>query len=164
VFSPPLTQREPMDYDTMVQLARRMAMNIQQPEEILKDYGKTLPEFQTRIETNSFYQKAYQQYLVEWNGITTTEQRYRLIAAAYSEELLPHVAARIRSPNEPLSAAIEGLKTIAKFGGMGEPRSSQAAEGKFVITINLGEDTHLIEKNIAPKQIEAITDPNKDSA
>lgn len=139
----------------LIKLAREIAMDILPLENILENH-KILPENWSKIAENPRFQGILQDQIVAWQSATNTAERVKLKSLAFVEEALPEFYARAHDQKEPLSAKVELLKTISKFGGIGGNAFDAAMGGeKFSVTINLGADQSLkIEKTLPTKVIE----------
>lgn len=130
-----------MDLHDLAKLAREMAMNIKPRGDILAAHGLGEEEF-GRIERIEFYRRALEAAVIEWNKPMTTAMRIQLIGQAYVEELMPPLAGRAASGEDPLAQSVEVLKAIHMIsGGKGSVEGAVGAPGeRFQITINLGAD------------------------
>lgn len=152
----PVPTRVRVDHYFVVRLAQEVAMHIREVPEILEAYRLTQAEFEL-IEKLELYQRAHEQFLIEWTSAKSTPERLRIEAAASLEAAMPTLAARLQDRSEDLLKAVEVAKLFAKISGTD---TNQHAGGnpadKFSITINLGEDVKLkFEKDVAP------TEPDK---
>lgn len=149
-----------MDETTMAALAREIAMAIRDHEVIFAEY-EISPEDYYEISKIDFFRRAKEHFALQWNSAMSSAERARLIAAAYSEQMLPMVTKRSMRETEPLAACIEGLKLVSKIAGLGEGQAEAPKSDRFTITINLGADQEVYDKSIAvdpndtPKLIEA---------
>lgn len=138
----------------MASLAREVAMDIRELSAILGDYRITETQYDT-LKENSFFKKALEASVIEWNSALSTHQRIKLQAAASLEQALPILGARMMKSDEDLNKAVETGKLLTKIAGIGEDRKDGVPGEKFTITINLGADQQLtIEKDKAPKVID----------
>ena len=129
-----------LDEIGLVRLAREMAMNIRTWQAVFADFQITEEDYY-EIEKNEFYQRAKSQYIIEWNATTSTADRLKFQSQSGLEQLLPFLVQRAMDAKEPLAAANDTGKMLAKLGGIGEPKSDGgAAAERFVIQINLGAD------------------------
>lgn len=154
-----------LDNYKLARLANEVAMDIREIPDILIDYGLSHAQY-VEIERIPFYRNTLEQSRLEWNSAKSVHERLKLQSAIMLEEAFPTLGARMRNANEPLPAAIETAKLLAKITGLGEAARSVGGSEKFTITINLGADTKdpnnkiKIEKDITPSppQIEALGD------
>lgn len=121
-------------------LAREVAMNIREVDDILPEYKLTRPQYDHLL-THPFYEKALAAATIEWNSALSTHQRLKIEAAACLENGLPALNARMVNATESLPAAVEVGKLFAKIAGIGEQDHAVGPSDKFTITINLGADT-----------------------
>lgn len=137
-----------LDEFALAKLARDMAMNIRSYKDIFKEFGIDENDYY-QIEKIDFYQRAKEQYALEWNSALSTGDRVRLISLAYTEETLPTIGRRVNDPKEPFSSVIEGFKSLARTAGLDNVKNEQKPNDRFVITINLGADTETFNKSIS---------------
>jgi hypothetical protein len=137
-----------LDEFAMAKLAREMAMCIRNYKDIFADFGITEDDYY-EIGKNEFYKKVKEQFAIEWNSTLSAADRARLISASYAEELMPTVGRRALDPNEPFANVIAAYKQFCQNAGIGDPKSEQKSNERFVITINLGADTERYDKSIA---------------
>jgi hypothetical protein len=123
--------------DTMVAIARDLAMDMHELDQILVRHGMTMPEF-TKMRADPRFEMVLGECLREWNGAKNTEQRVKVKAAISLEESLLNMHQAMNDPKEPLNHRMEVAKFLAKVAGIGEA-TQQAAGPGFSITINMGE-------------------------
>jgi hypothetical protein len=145
-----------LDQYALSKLAGEMAMNIRPPQAIFADYGIDETAYYEVLKL-PFYQRALEQYTLEWNSTLTTKERVSLSSAYILEQVLPIIGARAMSPTEPLAAVNDTAKLLARNAGVGEPKQNNAnTADRFIITINLGADVdgkpvvEHYDKSIAP--------------
>ncbi len=144
----------------LAKLANEVAMDIRRVEEILPDYGLTLAQYEL-VQKIPFFSDTLAQYQLEWKSAKSVHERLRLQSAIRLEEAFPTLGARMRNRDEPLPAAVETAKLLARITGLGEA-SKGAAPGsseKFSITIVLDADRKggqeiKFEKDITPKTLD----------
>jgi uncharacterized protein (UPF0147 family) len=139
---------------TLVKLANELAVNHFPIEHTLKtlniddstwDHIQRLPRFQQLLRTA----------IEDWHSAANTHERLKLRAASVVEESLPEMHARSFDPNEPLNAKVEVWKLLARIGNVGVTGTNMEGGGeRFSITINLGNDKLLFDKQLPPKVIE----------
>lgn len=147
---------EPQDVSelTLLKLSREIARDIHDIETILNRFGISAELF-ADISKLPRFQSLLQSELEAWNTASNTSERVKIKSLSFVEELLPEMYARAHDPREPLSAKVELLKTIGKFGGVGVTSFEGAIGEKLSVTINLGADSQLkFEKDITPQVIE----------
>jgi hypothetical protein len=133
----------------LAQLAYEMAINIRNYKTVFADFGITEEDYY-EIARQDFFRKIKEQYTIEWNSVNSTADRVRMKGQAGSEILLPVMIKRAMDPQEPLPAAIEASKFVAKIGNLGEPQlDAKSAADRFIITINLGSDVETYNKSVA---------------
>lgn len=154
-----------LDNFKLAKLANEVAMDVRPIVDILPDYGITPAQYDL-VKVLPYYRDTLEQSQLEWKSAKSVHERLRLQSAIMLEEAFPVLGARMRSRDEPLPAAVETAKLMAKITGLGEATKAMAGDsGRFSITINLGADTKgnpetiKLEADIAPKadplQIEA---------
>jgi hypothetical protein len=123
-------------------LAREIAMNIREPEEILETF-KISPEAYEKLKANEFFTKLVDAARIEWQSATNTIARTQIEAAALVEQAMPDIFLRMKNKNEPLNHVVDAGKWLSDIGGLKkDPTKGQPGE-RFQITINLGADTKL---------------------
>ena len=99
-------------------LAVELAKDVVHPEDIFKAVGITDEEYHQIKDTRAF-KAMYNAALAEWHGANNTQKRVKFKSATLVEEVLPMFYQDITNREEPLSSRVELLKTIARFGGVG---------------------------------------------
>lgn len=138
----------------VARLARAVVMELQPLSRILEEFKIVQDQFEV-IKHIGYYKRVSEEFAAEWNKITNTQDRLRLISAVMLEEGLPRLGSQMVDTNIAASVAVETGKFFAKIAGVGEGKvaSDTPAGEKFSIVINLGEDTKLrFEKDAAPAQ------------
>lgn len=134
-------------------LAREIAMDILELDDILRHHGVSTAEW-ARIERNKQFQAMYHSEVVVWNSALNTEERTKLKAQALLEMALLPAQAMINDKNEPASARVEMVKTIAKISGITEKVQAQGVPGeRFVINIDMGAGKKLSVEHRLPEQV-----------
>ena len=146
-----------LDEYAMAKLAREMAMAIRNYKDIYKDFGLNEETFY-EVSKHPFYLRAKEQFALEWNSALSTNDRVKLISAAYIEEALPTLGRRMLTETEPLSNVTDVAKFFAKNAGLGEPKTMGNSAERFVITINIGDDSRTYDKSLNPdsKEIDLV--------
>src|SRR5580765_2988068 len=88
---------------TLAKLARELVMNIRNYQQVFKDYGITEADY-AAIAQNEFFRKVKEQYTIEWNASTSTEDRLKIGSMAYREQLFPALTRRALEATEALPA------------------------------------------------------------
>lgn len=140
----------------LLKLAREIAMDIHELDDILKRYSIDA-ETWAQIQINN----AFKNYLISeveaWNTALNTHERVRVKSAAMIEEWLPELNNRIHDQKENLTAKIEAGKLVARLADMGLAKAGFEGGGgeRFSVTINLGASEKLtFSKDVTPKVIE----------
>jgi len=136
-----------LDEFALAKLAREIAMNIRPVPVVLQDFGLTETAFY-EITKNPFFQRARDQFALEWNSMLTTNERVKLISAYALEQALPRLTKRMMG-DEPLAAAADVAKLFSRNAGLGEAKAEGKSNERFQITINLGADKEVYDKAIA---------------
>lgn len=144
-------------YDEMklVKLAREIAMDIKELDEILKIHNVTHADFE-KLKTNERFKSILTAEVIAWQGAINTNERVRVKAASMIEEWLPELYSRLNDRGEGLSSKIEGGKLLERLAGMGAAAAkNEAPTDRVSITINLGADKKLeFNKQLPAKVIE----------
>jgi hypothetical protein len=149
-----------LDDTQLAALARELVMNIRNYKETFALFGIDENDYY-EIEKNEYFRRVREHITLEWNAMTSTDERIRLQHLAYLEKLSPVLARRAMQPDANLSASTDVAKIFMKGGGVGEAKSEKANTERFVITINLGADTEgkeIIEHYDKPIAVDP--DPN----
>lgn len=143
---------------TLLRLSREIARDIHPIENILDRFGID-PDVYETIQSNPRFQAILQGELEAWQGASNTSERVKIKSLSFVEELLPEMYERAHDPREPLSAKVELLKTIGRFGGVGLSAVEGGMGEKLSVTINLGSDSQLkFEKDVTPQVVDVSPD------
>jgi len=135
----------------IARLARDVVMELRALPDILEPYCVSELQF-ARIKEMPFFKRVYEDFLIEWNRVTSTPERVRLISAVMLEEGLPKLGSQMVDKDVSPAVAVETGKFFAKLAGVGESKAEGATGEKFVINISLGEDTKLqFTKDVTPR-------------
>ena len=137
-----------LDEFALAKLAREMAMQIRNHNAIFADFGLTEEDYY-EITKNEFFKRAKEQFTIEWNSTLSTADRVKITSAAGAEQGLLPMTRRMLDPNEPLASAAGVFKQLCQNAGIGDAKnqSSNASE-RFVITINIGDESKTYDKEI----------------
>jgi hypothetical protein len=142
----------------LVKLARELVMNIRDPKDILANFGLTQPQLDYLF-THPFFKNAYDTLLVEWNSAMNSAKRVEVVSAAYLEEGLPYLAAKLTKADESLHAQVAVGEFLAKNAKLRDAAAPSGAGEKFTISINLGADSHIrYEKDVTPTRPNEISE------
>src|SRR5262249_34708610 len=130
----------PMDIDKLAKLARERVMNAKSLKQLLNIFELTPEQFE-EIEADPRYQRILEHFNIEGNTAPTTPARARLRPAACLKDTPNTIGPPMATPTEPLAACIDAGRFLAKNAGIGEKKDETPTAERFVITINLGEDT-----------------------
>jgi len=134
----------------IARLARDVVMELKALPDILEPYVITMQQYE-RIKELPFFKRVYEDFLVEWNRVSSTPERVRLISAVLLEEGLPRLGSQMIDKEVSPAVAVETGKFFAKMAGVGESKVEGAVGEKFVINISLGEETKLqFTKDVTP--------------
>jgi hypothetical protein len=143
----------------IARLARDVVMELRALSDILEPYGISELQF-ARIKEMPFFKRVYEDFLLEWNRVTSTPERIRLISAVMLEEGLPRMGSQMVDKEVSPAIAIETGKFFAKIAGVGETKAEGSPGEKFVINISLGEETKLqFTKDVTPATPGSIRPP-----
>lgn len=135
----------------IARLARDVVMELKALDDILAPYCITTLQYE-RIKELPFFKRVFEDFTVEWNRVTSTPDRVRLISAVMLEEGLPKLGSQMVDKEVSPAVAVETGKFFAKLAGVGETKAEGAVGEKFVINISLGEDTKLqFTKDVTPR-------------
>ena len=154
-----ITPLEPvlLEEQKLRMLAIELAKDVVDPYSVFKALEITYDDYERIKETRAF-KIMYNAALAEWHGASNTQKRVKFKSAALVEEVLPTFYAAIKNTEEPLSSRVELLKTIAKFGNIGntEPVVGAGGGGQFFkLEIHLsGKDQPIVVGSSAPPTIE----------
>lgn len=128
---------------TFVKLAREIAIDHFELEELLKRYQITNEEW-LKLKEHPRFQQLLASEIEAWQSATNTVERTKLKTAAMLEEWLPTANADLHDRTLALPGRVELAKALAKMAGIGERIGGEGVSGeKFTITINLGADSKL---------------------
>jgi hypothetical protein len=134
-------------------------MELRALPDILEPYCISELQF-ARIKEMPFFKRVYEDFLVEWNRVTSTPERIRLISAVMLEEGLPRMGSQMVDKEVSPAVAIETGKFFAKIAGVGETKTEGPPGEKFVINISLGEETKLqFTKDVTPATPQSVCPP-----
>lgn len=140
----------PEDENLYLSLARAIAMDFRELEEILEAHRVDHDKWE-RIRTTERFQSMLRQAVVEWNAPMSAAERIKLKSLAIVELSLEEMYTQMHNDKEPLSSRVEVLKTVAKFGDVGIVSKEQGGGDKFSVVINLGADQQLKVSAELPK-------------
>lgn len=160
VATPPLAPLPPgWDGDRLLELAREIAMNINDEAVILQNSGLTQQQYDD-IKKIPFFARAVEAMRVDWESAGNTNKRLAIKAATALEATLPKLTGRLADKEESLDGVVKGATLLAKIAGIDEKKQGESGADKFSITINLGADEKLrIEKDITPGAVEKTEVP-----
>jgi hypothetical protein len=140
----------------LVRLAREIAMDIRELDEILSDHNVSRAAFE-RLQRNQNFSRMLANELSAWQSAANTNERVRFKTAAMVEDFLPELYKQLINEREPLLAKTKALEFIAKLAGYNQiDRADQVSPGdRVVVQINLGSDQQLsFEKRLPYKVID----------
>lgn len=141
-----------LDWPTLSQLAREVAMNLKPRNDILFDYKLSQVQYDFLEANNDYYRNALAAACKEWHAPLSTAERIKVEAAAILEDSMLGLGARMQNKAEGLPGVIEAAKFFGKLAGVGEQQHGASAPGeRFVINIDLGGDQK-ISVGVAPSQ------------
>lgn len=148
----------PQEDSLYLSLARAIAMDLQELEDILKAHGVTHDEWDG-IRDQARFQAFLKSAIDDWNKPMNTPERIRLKALAMVELGLETMWAAMHDTKEPLTARVELFKTVAKMGSVDvEKREAIESGEKFSVVINLGSDTLKVTAPALPARVIDVDD------
>ena len=129
------------DDQLLVRLAREIAMDHYELEEILKRYQINQLQWE-HIKNDKYFASVLTNEIAEWNASNNTHERSKLKAAAVIEDWLPEAHKMLHARGETLSGRVALAQLLAKIAGMGLQTAVVEGGGggeRFVININLGD-------------------------
>ena len=134
-----LEAKQPVRDIMLVQLAREVAIDHLNTDDILRLYSINTEEWEL-IKENPRFAQVLEQEILAWQSATNTAERTKLKAGAIIENWLPESNMRLHDQQETLPAKVELAKMIARIAGLGMDRvvSGESAE-KFSLVINIGD-------------------------
>jgi hypothetical protein len=111
-------------------LAIEMAKDIADPLEILRALNISHVDYELIKESRAF-KTMYNAALAEWTSAGNTQKRVKFKAAAAVEEVLAQFHDDMKNKEQPLSARVELLKTMARFGAIGNQEPLSTNSGQF---------------------------------
>ena len=140
----PVPTKPDLTPNQLAAMARDIATNVYEIEDVVKKYGLTAAQFAAHVHPNGFFQNLLKSYAAEWESIKSTNKRLAFQAAAALEESLPALAHRMGSKTEDFADAIGAAKLFTQLAGAGEKPGDAATGGeRFTIQINI--DSHQVE-------------------
>lgn len=125
--------------NTLVKLAREIAMDVVPLETILKAAGIASNQWET-IQKQPRFQSILSAEILAWESAVNTADRVKLKAAACVEDALLEMHGRLHDRREPMSARVELFKSLAKLGGLEtSPKTDVQMGERFQLTINIGD-------------------------
>jgi len=120
-------------------LARDLAQDIYEPDQIRQTYALTQEQFNTILADPNFA-RMLREMVVDWNSASGTAERVKVKAATAVEAVLDSFIADVVDKSIPLTQRTDALKALMRLGELGEREAlgSAAAGGSVSISINLG--------------------------
>jgi hypothetical protein len=128
------------DDQLLVRLAREIAMDHFELDEILKRYCISTLQWE-RIREDKYFTSILAGEMLAWNAANNTHERSKLKAAAVIEDWLPEAHKMLHARGETLSGRVALAQLLTKIAGMGVTAEGVNVNGggeRFVININLG--------------------------
>jgi hypothetical protein len=159
----PIVPSSSYDDLRLIRLAREIAMDIREVDDIIKLHGLSVIEFDA-IKKNPRFQSLLSSEVVAWQSAINTSERVKLKSGAMIEEWLPELYSRMNDRNEALMAKLKGGELLAKLAGYGVPDVKESNVGdRLTITINLGADKKLeFDAGLPPRVIDHEPNALKD--
>lgn len=151
-----VTLKSPVFDDVILtKLARELAMDIANVDDILKRYSITPKEWD-RIQASPRFTQLLTSAIEEWQSALNTSERIKIKAATMLELWLEH-AYELLHGTDTIAGKTELAKFLGRLAGVGLGNANiEGASGeRFSLTINLGADQQLkIEKQIPTRTID----------
>jgi hypothetical protein len=150
-----VTIAQPSRHSLYLKLAREIAMDLNQLEDILKTYKIPQGEWE-RIAEDPAFTKTLQEAAEAWDAAENANARVQL-KAAYAVETLVHKMYEHLESGSLTPAYVTLFQSLIRLAGMGFSGAEvkEAPGSKFVVNINLGADQQIkIEKEVTPKVID----------
>lgn len=137
-------------------LARDLAQDIYEPDQIRQTYALTQEQFTTILADPNF-SRMLREMIVDWNSASGTAERVKVKAATAVEAVMDSFIADIVDKSIPLVQRTDALKALMKLGELGEREllGQAGAGGSVSIQINLGTPG----QGQAPKTVTIDADP-----
>lgn len=152
----PLSPFPPED-GPMLSLARSVAMDLQELDDILKAHQLSYEQW-AEIAANPRFQAFLKSAVEDWNKPMNTPERIKLKALAMVELGLEEMWKQLHSDKEPLTARVELFKTIAKMGAVDVEKRVDEGGEKFSVVINLGSDQLRVTAPALPAKVIDLDD------
>lgn len=134
-------------------IAREIAQDIRELNQILPDYGFTDiydPDWQALYASRDF-KRALAEATREWNGADSTPKRIRYKAQAAVEQAIPTLYDFVVSGGVPGPERVNAMKVLRDLSGIGTGAGGSGGEGGgFSITINIAKG-HTVRADLAPR-------------
>lgn len=144
------------DIPKLALLARDLAIMLYETPIILEKHGIT-PEQHKALQENEFFKGLLIAAAADWHSVKSIKERLALEGAMVVEDALPTLSGRLKNKQEPLASVVQGITAVSKIAGLGEKTQAEGKPGeKFTITINLGADKEVYEKNRTPGKLVEI--------
>lgn len=133
----PVDNKESLD-TLMLSLARNMAMDMYDLEDILKQLEIPMVVF-NKIKDHPRFISYLRSEKDAWNAATNTAERTKLKAAVVMEEYMKQAYLDLHEKKTPLNQRVELGKLLAKVAGMGETKPIAGSGGGvgFSLQINI---------------------------
>ncbi len=148
----------------LVRLAREIAMDHFELEDILRRYGVSVLQWE-HISKDAYFTTLLQSEMVAWNGAHNTHERSKLKAAAVIEDWLPEAHRMLHARGETLTSRVGLASLLSKIAGMGVTAEGVSISGggeRFVININLGKEKDVRFEKVINAELGAIDGVEKE--
>lgn len=145
----------------LARLARELAQDIIEPDQIRRAFDLTTDQFEKILEDNNF-QRMLREMIRDWNSASGVGERVKLKAATAVEVALDTMFRDITDRTLPLNQRVEAVKLLAKLGELSDRGDIIGAAGVgsgVSININLGvpgdgQPPKVVNVTAEPKVIE----------
>lgn len=132
----------------MLVLAREIASDIYEIEDIIKRHGLSREQFET-ILRNPHFTKLLEDAAIAWGEALNTPERIKIKSLTMLEDWLTTAYQILHEPKYSLRDKVELAKLVGRFAGMGEKGVMDTSGGERIsISINMGDTSKQLETKI----------------
>lgn len=150
-----------------IELARELAQNIRDPQEILKDHGFNGPEDPgwVALARSSAFSRAILEAQREWNAADSTRKRIQYKALAQVEMLLPVMHKLAFDSQTPAAMRVEAMRFIERCAGMdgGRGKGTNGDEGAGGVNIQIVIGSKTVSTKVPVRQGPVIEGESEDA-
>ncbi len=150
-----------------VELARELAQNIRDPQQILADHGFSGPEDPAwvALARSPAFGRAILEAQREWNAADSTRKRIQYKALAQVEMLLPVMHRLAFDPQTAAQLRVEAMRFIERCAGMEAGRKGQGGpdEGAGGVNIQIVIGNKTVSAKVPTRQTPVIDGESEDA-